>query len=131
MRQEASPPVACIVPRYLTYAAGYVTQLRLQRRPGRAVRLPFNLEPPLRSYLDAAFPLGIISAGRELRGAFWHSQIQLYFPAEKLTQAGRDARVLLMFPLRVKNYCALGYLEAKDVYHPWAASPDQLVDGLF
>jgi MGT family glycosyltransferase len=73
----------------------------------RQVRLPFAIDIPIRSYLDHAFPLSIVSADPDHRAALYGSFIQLFFPEEKLEYD----RVLMLPSLRTPDWARLGFLD--------------------
>lgn len=100
---------------HLSDFAAYYRALALngliQKKGGERWNLPFNLDPPLRSYLDSGYPMGIVTSGGALQGSMLHHQLQMLFPARKLLPESRDARVLIFPALRMKEFAALGYIE--------------------
>lgn len=71
------------------------------------VALPFATDIPIRSYLDHALPLSIVSAEPGHRDALLSSFIQMFFPDDKLDYD----RVLMLPSLGFAEWHGLGFLD--------------------
>ena len=95
---------------------------------GRAPRklLSFATDIPVRSYLDHAFPLSIVSQDPKHHECLLSSFVQLFFPDDKLEYD----RVLMLPSLRTVDWQQRGFLETLDMStHSSALSrPEALVE---
>lgn len=75
------------------------------------VALPFAIDIPVRSYLDHAFPLSIVSGNPLYRDAALSSFVQFFFPDQKLEYD----RVMMLPSLGFAEWRSLGFLEAAPI----------------
>lgn len=124
MMQMATLLTAWLRPRP---ALGGLDPPRPESVPPR-VALPFATDVPVRSYLNHAFPLSIVSHDPNHRAALFASFIQLFFPDDKLDYD----RVLMLPSLRLADWERLGFLETRvlDPHAPAIGRPARLVQVL-
>lgn len=79
--------------------------------------LPFNFDPPSRSYLYSALPLGIITREEGLRGPALNHHLQLFFPASKLKAGGHNGHVRFLPGVGPTQFAQLGYYSMEARYH--------------
>lgn len=93
--------------------------------PGTRV-LPFQVDVPVRSYLQHAFPLSIVSHVRGHEERVHESFIQLFFPDRKEAYD----RVLMAPALGMREWERLGFLETReiDLRDPALARPEGLLE---
>lgn len=86
--------------------------------------LPFTLDVPVRSYLNHAFPLSIVSRFPAHEPRLYESFIQLFFPDDK---AEYD-RVMMLPALATPDWARLGFMETEqmDPRDPRLRRPDAL-----
>jgi hypothetical protein len=84
------------------------------------IELPFSTDIPVRSYLNQAFPLSVVSRNPSHERALLGSFIQLFFPQEKLEYD----RVLMLPGLFIEDWERLGFLETVCVNVCSGGQPD-------
>lgn len=73
------------------------------------VQLPFEIDIPIRSYLDHALPLSIVAHDPHHLEALFGSFVQMFFPDEKLEYD----RVLMLPSLKTADWERLGFLSTQ------------------
>jgi hypothetical protein len=106
-------------------AIAHLTYAGRQDLPVRAT-LPFATDIPIRSYLNQAFPLSIVSRDPNHRTALFGSFVQLFFPDQKLEYD----RVLMLPSLRAEDWRDLSFLDISivDTHAAELTRPGALVD---
>lgn len=122
LRRKGSLLRALVRPRA---AISHLTYRGRQDLPIRAI-LPFATDIPIRSYLNQALPLSIVSRDPNHRTALFGSFLQLFFPDHKLEYD----RVLMLPSLRAEDWRRLSLLDISivDTHAAELTRPGALVD---